>query len=409
MAEFHRLSNQIKHYDWGSTDFIPGLLGLSGDGRPYAELWMGSHAGSPSQVRLPQGPAGLGELIARDTRRYLGEMTAERYGSLPYLFKLLAAEKPLSIQVHPNLDQAREGFDRENVEGLAPDAPNRNYRDSNHKPEIVCALTPFTGMCGFRTPGETERLVAAFLGNSPPAVLRDGFAPLLRALKATATDSALRNFLAALFGVSAEVRKALTDFILLPGGSAAGGPVEWELMRGFARQYPGDPAVIAPLYLNVFRLRAGEAVFLKAGVLHAYIHGFAVELMANSDNVLRGGLTQKHVDVPELMKVLDFTPMEPRIMKPEPGRAGFTYPVPCDEFSLTVMHGTGGQATLVPNGPSICIVTEGEACVEGEILQRGESIFVPPIGKGEKPLSLSGSYTLYIASVGAFAGKPADA
>jgi mannose-6-phosphate isomerase len=174
-------------------------------------------------------------------------------------------------------------------------------------------------------------------------------------------------------------------------------------MRDFAGLYPGDPTVIAPLYLNVFRLRPGEAIFLKAGVLHAYIRGFGVELMANSDNVLRGGLTPKHVDVPELMKVLDFSPLNPLVMKPDPGAASFTYPVPCREFSLTVMRGTGDQVALDQNGPSICIVTEGEARIGGELLRKGESIFVPARGPGEKPLSLRGDYTAHVAST----GKPA--
>jgi len=173
---------------------------------------------------------------------------------------------------------------------------------------------------------------------------------------------------------------------------------EWELMRSFANQYPNDPAIIAPLYLNVFRLQPGEAVFLKAGVLHAYIQGFAVELMANSDNVLRGGLTPKHIDVPELTKVLEFAPLKPKVIKPGSGLSDFTYQVPCKEFSLSVMHGSGDSAPLALDGPSICIVTEGAASIEGDILPKGESIFVPPYRHGEKPFVLQGSYTLYIAS-----------
>ncbi|MCL2191517.1 MAG: mannose-6-phosphate isomerase, class I [Treponema sp.] len=368
MAEFYRLDNQIKHYEWGSPDYIPGLLGIPADGRPHAELWMGGHPGAPSRARLP---GGLTQPV-----------------EVPYLFKLLAAEKPLSIQAHPSPERAREGFDRENREGLAPDAPNRNYRDPNHKPEIICALTPFTGMCGFRAPGEIAGLLAAFM-ETPP--LRRGLAPLLRTLEA---PDPVRGFLAALFALSRETREAITDFVLQRKG---GDPGEWAMVRGFAGLYPGDPAIIAPLYLNVFRLQPGEAVFLKAGVLHAYVRGFGVELMANSDNVLRGGLTTKHVDVPELMKVLDFSPLKPRIIRPDPGVSYFTYPVPCREFSLAVMRGNGGLATLAPDGPSICIVTEGEACVNGEPLRKGESIFVPPAGPG---LEIRGSYTLHVASTG---------
>jgi len=398
MTNFYKLRNQIKHYDWGSPDFIPRLMGITSNSEPYAELWMGSHASSPSLVSLPSGEMSLGEFIACDPRRYLGEKTAERYGAFPFLFKLLAAEKPLSIQAHPNLAQAREGFERENKAGLAQNAPNRNYRDSNHKPEIICALTPFTGMCGFRSPDEIRRLFSAFL-DSAPASVREGFVPLLQTLEMPNPTTALRNFLEILFTISQELREALTEFILSAHGAEN---CEWELMRDFARLHPGDPTVIAPLYLNVFRLEPGEAIFLKAGVLHAYIHGFGVELMANSDNVLRGGLTSKHIDIPELMKVLDFNPLKPRIIKPETNFSCFTYPAPCEEFSLTVMRGTGGVINMplaLAQSASIGIVTEGEVSVSSTVLKQGESAFFPPANSKENPLVLQGHFTFYIASV----------
>ncbi|MDR0289541.1 MAG: mannose-6-phosphate isomerase, class I [Treponema sp.] len=379
----YKLCNQVKHYEWGSQEFIPRLMGLATNGEPWAELWMGSHSGSPSLAMLPDGKISLGELIARDPRRYLGSKTQERYGSLPFLFKLLAAEKPLSIQVHPNLAQAREGFERENMEGLPPDAPKRSYRDSNHKPEILCAITPFSGMCGFRSPGEILRLFDIFLYGSH---LREGLAPLTQALEIPNEASALRNFLQALFGLSLPLRRELTKFVLSS---------ELELMRYFAQLYPDDPAIISPLYLNAFRLEPGEAIFLEAGVPHAYIHGCGVELMANSDNVLRGGLTPKHIDVPELIKVLNYVPSELQIIKPQPACSCFTYPAPCDEFSLTVMRQT--QTEFASHAPSICIVTEGEVSVGGTILKQGESAFIPPCG--DSPLPLRGSFTLYIASV----------
>ncbi|MCL1930569.1 MAG: mannose-6-phosphate isomerase, class I [Treponema sp.] len=380
MAEIYKLHHHVKHYEWGSANLIPRLLGAASDGSPWAELWMGSLSETPDGVSV-------GELIA---------------GELPFLFKLLAAEKPLSIQAHPNLAQAREGFERENRAHIAPNAPNRNYRDRNHKPEIICALTPFTGMCGFRAPGEIARLLSAF-----PAALREGFAPLLRALETPAPSLALQTFFGTLFSLPKEARSALTDFIL----SAQDTDGEWELMREFARQYPGDPAIIAPLYLNIFHLAPGEALFIDAGVPHSYIHGFGVELMANSDNVLRGGLTTKHVDVPELMKVLNFTPAQPHIIKPDAGSGCFTYPAPCEEFSLTVVRGGaayGGAeaqtAAFARSSPAIVIVTEGEVLIEapnagGTVLKQGESAFIP--ARGDKdPLVLRGGYTLYAASAG---------
>ena len=404
MEKFHRLKNSVKYYDWGSPDFIPKLLGIQADGKPHAELWMGSHPGSPSRVVLADGSEiSLGAFIAKDTGCLLGKDAAGLYGCLPYLFKLLAAGKPLSIQAHPSLEQARNGFELENKAGLAIDAPNRNYKDANHKPEIICALTPFTGMCGFRSPAEIKSLVQAFLfGNCPP-VIREGFAPLLDVLEAKETKNALQKFLATVFAIPQELRSDITKYVLESDRQDC----EWDLMRRFADLYPNDPAIISPLYLNVFRLQPGEAVFLKAGVLHAYIDGFGVELMANSDNVLRGGLTPKHVDVPELMKSLDFSPMLPQIIKPEKSQSCFTYPSDCREFSLTVMHCTGSPLPFQPAGPSICIVTEGCVCVDGETLQKGESIFVPPAREEGGAVVLQGCpnpsgglNTLYIASTG---------
>ena len=413
MAELYKLRNQIRHYEWGSPDCIPRLLGVPGDGRPWAELWMGCHPASPSTISLPEtaAEASLGEFIAADPRRYLGRQAAQKYGTLPFLFKLLAAEKPLSIQAHPNLAQAREGYERENSAGLPLDAPNRSYKDANHKPELIVALTPFAGMCGFRSPAETRRLLAEFL-ELAPAPLRESLAPLEQAFAASEADSALRNFMAALFGLSPAAREVLTEYIQGMGNGEWGmgngergtgmpqkeyGVELWEFMRHFARLHPGDPAAISPLYLNVFRLEPGEAIFLKTGTLHSYFCGFGIELMANSDNVLRGGLTGKHVDVPELIKALDFSPSKPQIIRPDTALSCFTYPAPCEEFSLSVIRGQGGVADFAVQGTSICIVTEGEAVFSGggvhTALRQGESAFVPP-GDG---LTLRGHFTLYAA------------
>jgi mannose-6-phosphate isomerase len=404
MSEFYKLRNKARHYDWGSPVDIPRLLGMAADGAPWAELWIGSNSGF-SSILESSDEITLENLIARDPRRFLGENTARRYGTLPFLLKLLAAEKPLSIQAHPNLAQAREGFERENRAGLALDSPERNYKDSNHKPEIIAALTPFTGLCGFRSVDEIRGLLAAFLepvASAPPPVLREGFAPLTRALS---NREPLRDFLAGLFGLSKTVREALTEYVLsiCEQGCGASYNDTMELMRDLARLYPGDPAVIAPIYLNVFRLNPGEAVFLEAGVLHAYIHGFGVELMANSDNVLRGGLTGKHIDVPELMKILDFKPFKPRIIVPN--ASCFSYPTPCEEFLLTRICAAadGGAETWPPgpDGPSICIVTEGELIIADKdretVVKQGESLFIPPV---THPLSLKGRFTCYLASCG---------
>jgi mannose-6-phosphate isomerase len=409
MADIYKLRNDIKHYEWGSPDFIPRLMGLPGDGSPWAEMWMGSHGGSPSLVRLPSDDASantaheiaLGDLIARAPRRYLGEKTARRFGALPFLFKLLAAEKPLSIQVHPNTEQARAGFERENKTGLPPDAPNRNYKDPNHKPEIICALSPFTGMCGFRGTDEIRQLLAPFVEPSAPAQVRQIFVLLIKTLEIAMQGSALRLFFEVLFNFSQAARKELTDFILLSETDND----EWRLARNFAGLYPGDPAILAPFYLNDFHLEPGEAVFLPACIPHAYIHGFGVELMANSDNVLRAGLTAKHVDVQELIKVLDFNPSKPRIIKPPDHSPVVSYPTPCEEFSLAMIRGAGDmKMDAAETSPSICIVTEGEVSFSGMILKQGESAFIPAAVSGNGiPLSAPGPgqmpFTLFTASV----------
>jgi mannose-6-phosphate isomerase len=414
MRELFKLRNQVKHYEWGSPEWIPRIMGAAHDETlPWAELWMGSHPGAPSFAGTGSGEVRLGELIAGNPPYYLGEQAAKQYGELPFLFKLLAAEKPLSIQAHPSLAQAREGFERENNAGLAIDAPNRNYRDANHKPEIICALGPFTGMCGFREPEEIRRLLTALLTLPRAAALREGFAPLFTALQEPSApesaSSALRNLLAALFALPAETRQALGACILNTTEAEAEEAgivfVLWKLMRRFTELYPGDPALIAPLYLNPFTLRPGEALFLRAGVPHAYVHGLGIELMANSDNVLRGGLTRKHVDVGELTRVLDFSPLQPEILQPPPGNPDgltrFTYPAPCDEFALSVYDSAGREMAFAESGPAICVLVAGEALLAGSrdtlSLKQGESAFIP--AGAAKPLRLRGKCTLYAASL----------
>jgi mannose-6-phosphate isomerase len=414
----YKLQNTVKHYEWGSPVHIPALLGAdNSQGLPWAELWMGVHPGGPSRIggnkavtynpaRLsPAGELGLGDLIAADPERYLGRSAAKNFGGLPFLFKLLAAAKPLSIQAHPNPEQAREGWRRENEQGIPLEAPGRNYRDNCHKPEILCALNPFTAMCGFRPPGEISLLLAkCFEGASPS--LREGIDPLQKAL---AGENPLKAFLEALFRLSPETLGELTAYVretALTDG-------EWDLAGRFAALYPGDPGIIAPLYLNILQLMPGEAIYLPAGILHAYVHGFGVELMANSDNVLRGGLSSKHVDPGELLSVLNFKPYRPGILKPQPAGDGLSrYETPCREFSLQIMKSRGGTVLFPETGPAIIIVTEGRLRVsrgDGKNpdggnwnLSRGESAFIPAReGDPDKagPLAFSGAYTLHIASL----------
>ncbi|MDR1219999.1 MAG: mannose-6-phosphate isomerase, class I [Treponema sp.] len=391
MHPVFKLKNQVKHYAWGSPDWIPELLGEKNpDKKPYAELWMGVHRDGQSQTEYNGEKISLAELIEQDAALYLGKVSAG--AALPFLFKMLAADKPLSIQAHPSLEQARAGFERENSAGVPLDAPERNYKDANHKPEIICALTPFKAMAGFREINEIRVLFDAFGMES------------LSCVKA-ALDSGLEAFLQALFALSPEIRRRVSDHAATQMRRLIESHPQyrevWETTASFAKQYPSDPAALSPLYLNLVFLEKGDAMFLPAGVLHAYIRGLGVELMANSDNVLRGGLTPKCIDLRELFHILTFSAFKPEILHPNPSK----YPVKCKEFSLSVMC---DQGVWVEDGPAILVVTQGEVGVVSvdeknnenseTRLKQGESAFIAAGNAGK--LSLSGNFVLYIAAIG---------
>ncbi|MCL2880096.1 MAG: mannose-6-phosphate isomerase, class I, partial [Treponema sp.] len=404
--EFLELHNQVKIFPWGSKEWIPQLLGKDNtENLPWAELWMGAHPDAPSTVRLKKRDLSLLKLIKKNRAYYLGKPAAKKYHTLPFLFKILAADTPLSIQVHPNLLQAQEGFKLENKKGIPRDDPVRNYKDTNHKPEFICALTPFTVMCGFRRPAEILELFNIFLGAAPDS-LKNSMKALAEHLNNADTGAALKDFLRELFALDTGIRRELSNYIINEGtrqcaAAASGGMIsgaQWESMKNFARLYPGDPAVISPLYLNLFTLEPGEAIFLDAGTLHSYIHGLGVEVMANSDNVLRGGLTSKHIDIPELVKVLNFSPYMPEIERPSQPNANFFYPAPCTEFSLSVYRGAAGEIRFCNKGPAICIVVSGELEIIGAnsraSFKTGQSVFIPPL---QNKLMFKGIYTLYLA------------
>jgi len=376
--KLYRLQNQIKHYEWGSDKLIPQFLNIeNAKGVPCAEMWMGTHSLSVSQAETGGGLVNLTELS----------------GELPFLLKLLAVEKPLSIQAHPNKAQAEEGFDREESKGLSIKNPTRNYRDKNHKPEIMCALSPFTLMAGFREPEGICASLEEFSLIAPP--LKEIISPLLRAL----SSGSLSSFFCILSGFSRIEREYICTFISEKDGIHGGviTPVQWKLMKNFASQYPGDPAVISPLYLNLLDLQPGQAVYVPSGVLHAYLSGFGVELMAASDNVLRGGLTPKHVDTGELMNILHFVPFIPQIITPPPAAVWFCYNTPCTDFLLSMMRGEGEEKAFAEKGPAICIVTEGELRAGNEIFKRGESFYLP---QTDFTYMFSGNYSLFAASSG---------
>lgn len=298
MNEIALLKNVIQPYAWGSPTAIPRLLGIPNPSAgPQAELWMGAHPKASSLVETRDGWLPLEELIRRSPEEVLGPRVAAAFDrTLPFLFKVLAAAAPLSIQAHPGRAHAREGFERENRAGLAIDHPQRNYRDPHHKPECVCALTPFSVLCGFR----------------PPAHILEGLRTICpRELRAEIADFAgqchavgLKQLFGRLLSLDPQRRRRAVAEAVAEAGGSADEALGW--IPALARHYPGDVGVLAPALMNFLRLEPGQALFLPEGVLHSYLDGTAIEIMANSDNVVRGGLTRKHVDLPELFQVVTF-------------------------------------------------------------------------------------------------------
>ena len=384
----HRLLNTVQNYAWGSPDALVRLYGFPNPRRePLAELWMGAHPKAPSRIVTPDGEQGLDEYIANNPGRALGESSARNGNELPFLLKVLCAAQPLSIQAHPSLDQARRGFDAEQAAGTAGDAPERNYRDANHKPELICAIEPFWGLRGFRPVDEIRDEFTTVEFNKGDIHL-----PLPES----------NEDLAGFYRRQLLLPKAVRRDIVAAALSLAGG--RWPAHRSrelpevgdplaryywvlrIAEEYPGDIGVLAPLVFNVFSLRPGEATYQPAGVLHAYLHGVGVELMANSDNVLRGGMTTKHIDVDELMEVGRFRSESPVILAGTPATdvaaahcPTVSYPTPFREFELQRV--LPGKACTVPGGsPQILFCHRGPVLVLSAgaeaTLAPGESVFI---------------------------------
>jgi mannose-6-phosphate isomerase len=390
-----RLNNTVRPYPWGSPTALPALMGTTPDGSPQAELWMGAHPGAPSRVQREGRPRGLDRIIEEDPRGELGDTVVRRFGPrLPFLVKLLAADAPLSLQVHPDADQAAAGYARENAQGIPLDAPHRTYRDQQHKPEMIVALTPFEGLCGFRPPHESAGLLAA--------LDLDWLAPYAGTLRSAPEEQALREVFSAFLSLSpdrlAEFGRALS--------SAAGrsGPLreEFAVYDRISQAYPGDPGVPAALLVGHVRLAPGEALFLGAGVPHAYLRGLGVEIMAASDNVLRCGLTNKHVDVPELLRVVRFAALRTPVVRPV--RAGDgeeeVYPAPVDDFRLSrLVRGAGDGVRVLPGSrPQILVCTEGAirltAAGDEVVLTAGGSAYV----RAGEEVAVSGTGTLFRAT-----------
>ena len=383
------LTSAARNYSWGSRTLIPTLLGEPEAHSPVAELWFGAHPADPSTI----GEEKLDEIIAADPEGQLGQRVADKYGAgLPFLLKILAAAEPLSLQAHPSKLQAEEGFARENAAGIELTAANRNYKDDNHKPELIVALTEFYAMAGFRPLAQTRSLFAAL--ECEELAHYEG---MLDADPAAEGDS-LRALFTTWITIPGAKRKELISAVVAAGerlrSAQAGEPWMATVMGTVAKlneQYPGDIGVLGALLLNHIVLQPGEAIYLDAGQLHAYVSGLGVEIMANSDNVLRGGLTPKFVDVPELVKVLTYEAAEdPRVDLVDASETGnvkgakaWSYPVPIEEFLLDRVELSGEESVDVDSdGPMILLCTSGAAALsnaEGESLSlsAGHAAWIP--------------------------------
>jgi mannose-6-phosphate isomerase len=377
-----RIQGSLKNYDWGSTTFLPDFLGLPRDDQPYAEIWFGTHASGPSQVSGRDSEFQLDELIKAHPEEILGQATFSKYGSrLPFLFKFLAIENALSVQVHPSLQEARAGFERENALGIDLSSPQRVYVDEYDKPEQICAISKVWALCGFRSNEE----IAALTSLLTPTLILEGENPgdkFLSILQSTGENKT--ELLAAVHSVCAN------DDLNLA----------WQWVSRLYQSRPDDVTVIAPLFMNIVNLKPMESLFLEAGTIHAYLSGFAAEAMGASDNVIRAGLTSKHIAIAELAGVLNTRATEARVLTPTSDDDGWKHWESRSEyFKLSLGEIRNSELVLV--GPAMATCLDGNIQIqhENEILTitRGESAFISGAAKAK----LSGSGDVIACSTNA--------
>ncbi|MET0197077.1 MULTISPECIES: mannose-6-phosphate isomerase, class I [Nocardiaceae] len=406
------LHGAVRSYAWGSRTSLAQLQGRRVPSEhPEAEIWLGAHPADPARIGPGDSARSLLAVIDDDPDRELGAATSQEYGGrLPFLLKLLAADEPLSLQAHPSSVQAKEGFAREEARRVPIDSPVRNYRDASHKPELIVALTEFHALAGFRCPRHTVEFIDA-LGVDALS----GY----RSLLADQPDQA-------------GLRTVFTSWITLPGPAldallplVAEGCIRYlstsahdddgkfvdeaRTLLELGESYPGDAGVLAALLLNRVTLSPGQGLYLDAGNLHAYLSGTGVEIMANSDNVLRGGLTPKHVDVPELLRVLDFEPAEVNILDPEVSGESSTivYDTPAPEFALSRTALADGASEILDSvGPQIVLCTEGRVAVQDgeveQIVERGSAVWVSAGEAAPTVTARWGDAEVFRATVGNF-------
>ncbi len=370
---FFPMKNVIQNYAWGSKTSLNQLFGISNpESAPQAEMWMGAHPNGCSLVTSQGSSVKLSELIVNNPQHYLGEHTANTFGELPYLFKILAAEQALSIQVHPSKAQAESGYAKEQQLGVPLTASHRNYKDPNHKPELVYALTQYQAMNGFRP---IEEIIENFTQLAIPELNW-----LLEAFTEEPNSHGLASFFSGILSLQGE-QKEMALTMLMVKAKLSSEPV-YALITELEKQYPNDVGLFAPLMLNVITLQPGEAMYLDAQTPHAYLHGTGLEIMANSDNVLRAGLTPKHINVEELVSCTQFVSKSKSNLKLAPsidtGIESFTVPV--DDFKFAILHNsdnrhltaTSAEILLPLDKPMTLKHSNGETCQ----IAIGDSVFV---------------------------------
>jgi mannose-6-phosphate isomerase len=372
----HKLENTVQNYAWGSKESFNQLFGIPNPSQePQAEIWMGTHPNGCSKIK--ESGQLLSDLIVSNPTAVLGGYTTARFGELPYLFKVLAAETPLSIQVHPSKRKSEIGFARENEQGIPLNAANRNYKDPNHKPELVYALTFYKAMNGFRP---IEHIIDLFEEAQISSLTVE-----LEVLKMNADSAALKTFFTTIMSLDGERKQmALEELYAAQSRPAktAMGREALQYSKDFKQHYANDIGLFAPLMLNTVELAPGEAMFLFAETPHAYVQGTGLEIMANSDNVLRAGLTPKYIDVPELIDNTLFEPTNPQDIKLQPVTKDGKqfYPIPVDDFGFDILPVKNGAKEQHVRGAEILFCIEGEITVstsEQKIrLCAGQSAFI---------------------------------
>ena len=398
------LLNTVQRYAWGSLTAIPELLGIPNpDGGPQAELWMGAHPNAPSAVTRDGREERLDQLIAADPERQLGARTAAEFGGrLPFLLKILAAGRALSIQLHPDRAQAQAGYASEEARGVPRDARSRVYVDDWPKPEILCALTPFEVLAGLRPAIQAADILARLTLPDLAEVVED--------LRAQPEPAQVAAALAALLRLSGEDRARVVGQVVAAAEKTASNAGTddargaYELVGRLARDFPGDIGVVCSLLMNHRVLQAGQALFMAAGGIHAYVQGVGVELLANSDNVIRAGLTPKHIDVPELLRVLDPAIPVPVLAARSTGAGVEQFDTGIPEFVLRRLTVGGSLEVPAEGSPRILLCVGGEAEITaGEQrlhLTRGQSCF---LAADDPAATLTGEAALFLAAPGATA------